>query len=126
MYEGITRADGLNIAQPNLFDDINVYARSLLVDSGVDVWNEDLGKTPQEQEQIYTAISATFIRYLEMDFFIEKLQHDPFKKKTKATDKDKKEILSKLDKYNQPFYIENEDKTFIRPYNSFDCIQIAM
>ena len=126
MYEGITRADGLNIAQPNLFDDINVYARGMLVDSGADVWNDDLGKTPQEQDQIYTAISETFVRYLEMDFFIEKLDHEPFKKDTKATDKDKKEILSKLDKYNQPFYIENEDRTFVRPCNSFDCIQLAM
>ena len=100
MYEGITRADGLNIAQPNLFDDINVYARGMLVDSGADLKNYTLGNTPQEQDQIYTAISETFVRYLVMDFFIEKLQLEPFKKKTKATDKDKKEILSKLNKYN--------------------------
>ena len=126
MYEGNVRAEALNIAQPKLFDDINVYARGMLVDSGADVWNDKLGKTPQEQDQIYTAISETFVRYLEMDFFIEKLDHEPFKKETKATDKDKKEILSKLDKYNQPFYIENEDKTFVRPYNSYDCIHIAM
>ena len=36
----------------------------------------------------------------------------------------KNEILFKLDQHNQPFNIENEDESFVRPLNSFDCIQV--
>ena len=106
MYEGIIRADGLNIAEPNLFDDINVYARSLLVDLA-DVHKFKLGETPDEQVKIYTAMSESLKKLLKTDFLVEKKQDKPFKKETKATDEDKKNILSQLDKYNQPFYIEN-------------------
>ena len=46
MYEGIVRADALNIPKSNLFQDTNVYARTFLVDSGADVRNLDFGRTP--------------------------------------------------------------------------------
>ncbi len=63
---------------------------------------------------------------LKSDFCVEKKKHDAIKKKTYATDEEKKKILSKLDIYNQPFFIENEAGTFKRAYNSFDCMMIAM
>ena len=107
MYEGIIRADGLNIAEPNLFDDINTYARGMLVDSGADLNNEELGNTPDEQVKIYTAMNESLKKLLKTDFLVENQQDEPFKKETKATDEEKKNILFKLDKYNQPFFIEN-------------------
>ena len=107
MYEGITRADELQIAEPMVFNDINTYARGMLVDSGADVKNPSLGETPDEQVKIYTAMSESLKKLLKTDFLVEKKQDKPFKKETKATDEDKKNILSQLDKYNQPFYIEN-------------------
>ena len=70
-------------------------------------------------------MSESLKKLLKTDYHFEK-QLEPFKKKTYATDEDKKEILSKLDIYNQPFFIENESKTFVRPCNSFDSMQISM
>jgi len=45
-YEGIVRAEALNTPSPNLFEDTNVYARTILVDSGADVTRENFGETP--------------------------------------------------------------------------------
>ena len=56
-----------------------------------------------------------------MDFLDEE-KHEAIKKETTVTNDHKIKILSQLDKHNQPFNIENEDKSFVRPFNSFDCI----
>ena len=45
MYEGMVRAEALNIPKPNLFEETNVYARTFLVDSGANVRNYNFGDT---------------------------------------------------------------------------------
>jgi len=125
VYEGNVRAEALNIAEPMVFEDVNTYARGIL--AGIaDVKNDNLSGTPEGRDQICTAIKMSIEELLTTDFVVEKQKYKPFKKKTFATDEEKKEILSKLDIYNQPFNIENEDKTFVRPCNSFDSMMIAM
>ena len=53
-------------------------------------------------------------------------KHEAIKKEATVTKDQKIEILSQLDMHNQPFNIENVDRSFVRPFNSFDCIQINM
>ena len=125
MYEGNIRAEALNIAEPMLFEDVNTYARGIL--AGIaDVKNRELAGTQEGRDQICTAIKMSVEELLKSDFCVEKKKHDAIKKEAYATDEEKKKILSKLDIYNQPFFIENEAGTFKRAYNSFDCMMIAM
>ena len=77
-------------------------------------------------DQIYTALSVSIEKLMQTNFVKEEKQKEAIVKKTTTTDKEKKEIVSKLDEVNQPYYIENQDKTFSRPLNSFDCLQIRL
>ena len=58
-YEGIIRSEALGNPMPNLFEETNVYARSMLVDSGADVRNDNWDMSPQEQVKMHTALSKS-------------------------------------------------------------------
>ena len=58
-YEGIVRSEALGNPMPYKFEETNVYARSMLVDSGFNVWNWDFVETPQEQVKMHTALSKS-------------------------------------------------------------------
>ena len=68
-YEGIIRSEALGNPMPNLFEETNVYARSMLVDSGFDVQNRYFDNiTPQEQVQMHTTLSKSLQYLLNKDF----------------------------------------------------------
>mgnify|MGYP001417437077 CR=1 FL=1 len=77
-------------------------------------------------DQIYTAMSVSVGKLMQTNFVKEEKQKKAIEKPTTTTDKQKKKILSKLDEVNQPYYIENQDKTFSKALNSFDCVQIRL
>ena len=67
-YEGIVRSEALGNPMPNKFEETNVYARSMLVDSGADVRNYQFENSLQEQVKMHTALSKSFKYLLNKDF----------------------------------------------------------